>query len=143
MMKLLLGILLVVVLLASSASSASSAHPARSFRCQDLRSPTDLGIDLSRQDRCDPLVPERCLLPLPSDHFTVRDRHSRTGRRIAFVRDALPVNSNGVAMDPSELNTLDGFSPGSAVLVWMPGVDLVRSGAPPLTDIGRSLDRVV
>jgi hypothetical protein len=137
MMKLLPGALAVAILLVSS---ASSAHPAPSFRCRERRSPADLGIDLSQQDRCDPLVPERCLLPLPSDHFTVRDRHSSTGRRIAFVRDALPVNFDGVAMDPSELNTLDGFSPGSAVLLWMPGVDLVRSGAPPLTDIGRSLE---
>jgi hypothetical protein len=117
-----------------------SARPGMAFRCEAPRPPAELGIDLSQQDRCDPLVPEQCLLPFPSDHFTVRDRATKTGRRIAFVREALPANVEGTHLDPTEWNRLDGFSPGAAVLVWMPTVDLSRSGAPPLTDIGRSLE---
>jgi hypothetical protein len=116
------------------------ASPSLARRCQAPRSPADLGIDLSQQDRCDPLVPERCLRPFPSDHFTVADRHSATGRRVAFVHDALPANVDGTHMDEVELNTFDGFSPGAAVLLWMPTADLVRSVAPPITDIGRSLE---
>jgi hypothetical protein len=118
----------------------SSAGPAFAVRCEAPRLPADLGIDLAQQDRCDPLVPERCLLPLPNDYFTVRLRASPTGRRVNFEREALPANTGGSAMDPVELNRLDGFSPGAAVLAWMPTVDLGRSGAPPITDIARSLE---
>src|SRR5262249_60032976 len=39
-----------------------------------------------------------------------------------------------------ELKRADGFSPGAAALLWMPTVDLGRSGAPGLIDIARSLD---
>src|SRR5262245_51626361 len=107
-------------------------------RCDNPQSPEALGIDVSMQDRCDPLVPEQCLLPLPNDYFTVR-RDTKTGRKVAFVQDALPANVGGTHMNPDELNRLDGFSPGSALLLWMPAADLVRSGAPPITDIERSL----
>jgi hypothetical protein len=116
------------------------ARQGLAVRCEAPRSPTDLGIDLSQQDRCDPLVPEQCLLPFPSDHFTVRDRATKTGRRVQFVREALPANIAGTHLDATELNAFDGFSPGVAVLTWMPTVDLTRSVAPPLTDIGRSLE---
>jgi hypothetical protein len=43
-------------------------------------------------------------------------------------------------MDVAELASLDGFSPGSALLLWMPAVDLAQSTAPSITDIGRSLE---
>ena len=102
--------------------------------------PADLGIDLATQTDCDPLVPERCLLPLPNDYFTVADQATTTHRRIAFTVEGLPKNFQGKPFDAAELATLDGFSPGSALLLWMPTADLVRSGAPALTDIGRSLD---
>ena len=101
--------------------------------------PADLGIDLSLQDGCDPLVPEACLLPFPNDYFTVRDRTTSTRRRIHFIAESLPANEDGTHIDPTDLNRNDGFSPGAAVLTWAPGVDLGRSGAPPITDIGRSL----
>ena len=118
--------LLVTLALAATASAAP--------RCETTQPPEALGIDLTLQDRCDPLVPEQCLMPFPNDYFTVR-RESPTGRRVSFVQDVLPANVGGVHMDPVELNRLDGFSPGSALLLWMPATDLVRSGAPPITGI--------
>jgi len=45
----------------------------------------------------------------------------------------------GTPLDSVELNRLDGFSPGAALLMWMPTVDLTRSVAPALTDLGASL----
>jgi len=122
--------LLALLALAAPASAAP--------RCENPQPPAALGIDLTLQDRCDPLVPEQCLLPIPNDYFTIR-RATPTGRRVAFVQDALPANVGGTHMDPTELNRLDGFSPGSALLLWMPAADLVRSAAPPITDIERSL----
>ena len=43
-------------------------------------------------------------------------------------------------MDPTEWNRSDGFSPGPMIQTSVPGVDLVQTGAAPITDIARSLD---
>jgi len=96
--------------------------------------------DVVDVDGCDALDPRHCVLPFPNDHFTVRDRSSDTGRRVDFAEDALPTNAAGDVVDPTELNRNDGFSPGSAVLTHVPGIDLDRTAAPPITDIERSLD---
>jgi len=116
------------------------ATPALGARCSNPQAPAALGIDLSQQAHCDPLVPEKCLLPLPNDFYTVPDGASRTDRRVHFTPEALPKNPAGIPMDHVELNRSDGFSPGAAVLMWFPGVDLARSAAPAITDIDRSLE---
>jgi len=121
---------LIAVLLAVIASGAAAA-------CTD---PAVLGIDLSQQAECDPLVPERCLLPFPNDYSTVADASTHTRRRVHFEPDALPKNTAGTPLDAAELGRSDGFSPGSALILWMPTVDLAQSSAPALTDIGRSLE---
>ena len=51
----------------------------------------------------------------------------------------MPRNAAGVPIDPTEWNRNDGFSPGSAIITVVPGLDLERTGAAPETDIGRSL----
>lgn len=109
--------------------------------CPNPVDPASLGIDLSQQTICDPLIPERCMLPFPNDFFTVADPTSRrTGRRVWVTPQALPKNVAGTPMNHNQLNRNDGFSPGAPLLVWMPGVDLARSAAPAITDIDRSLE---
>ena len=88
---------------------------------------------------CDPIGPLRCMVPFPNDYYTVADASMPTGRRINFQAAAMPANSSGVHIDPTEWNRNDGFSPGSAILVAMPGANLRGSGAAKLTDIGASL----
>ena len=88
---------------------------------------------------CDFLDPAKCLYPFPNDYFTVRDRSTDTNRRVQFSPDSMPRNAAGVPIDPTEWNRNDGFSPGSAILTSVPGLDLGRTGAAPETDIGRSL----
>jgi hypothetical protein len=88
---------------------------------------------------CDFLDPAKCLYPFPNDYFTVRDRSTDTNRRVQFSPDSMPRNAAGVPIDPTEWNRNDGFSPGSAILTVVPGLDLDRTGAAPETDIGRSL----
>ncbi|HEY0640853.1 MAG TPA: hypothetical protein VGD67_24745 [Pseudonocardiaceae bacterium] len=90
---------------------------------------------------CDPIDPGACALPFPNDWFTVPDRHSETGRRVAFAPGMLPTSAEGRPIDPTEWNRNDGFSPGSMLLTLVPGVDLARSGIAPITDIGASLRR--
>ncbi|MEV2271681.1 hypothetical protein [Nonomuraea africana] len=90
---------------------------------------------------CDPIDPAACLLPFPNDWFTVADPTTDTGRRVALSAETMPKNAAGVPIAPAEWNRSDGFSPGSMILARVPGLDLTATGAAPITDIGRSLDR--
>ncbi len=97
-------------------------------------------LDLSNADHCDVLDPGHCLLPFPSDFFTVEDAASDTGRRVNFAPEAMPTNLFGVSIDPAEWNRNDGFSPGPMIMLQVPDVDLGLTGSAPITDIERSLD---
>jgi hypothetical protein len=88
---------------------------------------------------CDFLDPAKCLYPFPNDYFTVRDRSTETDRRVQFAPESMPRNAAGASIEPTEWNRNDGFSPGSAMLTLVPGLDLERTGAAPETDIGRSM----
>ncbi len=63
-----------------------------------------------------------------------------TGLRLAIPSDAVPVNIDGIAMDVTDQNRADGFSPNSVIVFEAPGVDLLGSGVGDSTDIGRSLE---
>lgn len=73
---------------------------------------------------CDPLDPALCLLPFPNDRFTVEDRTTDTGRRIDFQLLEMPRVLGVKPILPLEWNRNDGFSPGSDVLTFVPGLDL-------------------
>ncbi len=88
---------------------------------------------------CDPLDSSLCLLPFPDDSFTVADPSSPTGLRLHFTSDELPSNVSGVPFDPTDWNRSDGFSPGSLIMTFVPGIDVQRTGIAPITDIGASL----
>ncbi len=90
-------------------------------------------------ERCDPLDPRHCLLPFPSDTFTVEDEASVTGRRVAFARASMITNARGVQVDPSEWNRNDGFSPGAQIATFVPDLDVAASRIPSVADIGASL----
>ena len=76
---------------------------------------------------CDALDPRACLLPFPNDRFTVLDPGTPTGRRVALDTIAMPRNVLGKPIDPTEWNLNDGFSPGSPILTFVPGVDLAAT----------------
>jgi hypothetical protein len=131
---------------ASAAAPAVSASPGnRAGQGRDegrYHYAGSISVDLPTDpNSCDPLGGARCLLPFPNDYFTVRDRSAETGRRVDLAADATPANTAGVHIDPTELNRNDGFSPGSALVALLPGIDLAASGAAPITDMGSSLDR--
>ncbi|HEV3473953.1 MAG TPA: hypothetical protein VG602_01100 [Actinomycetota bacterium] len=88
-------------------------------------------VPVSSNLGCDPLDPSVCLFPFPNDHFTVADPSTPTGRRVAFHPLAMPrggtevtEGGEGKPIDPTEWNRNDGFSPGSMVLTYVPGIDL-------------------
>ena len=89
---------------------------------------------------CDEADPATCLLPWPNDRFTRADPSTSTGRRLDLPADGMPANVEGAPIDPAEWDRNDGFAPASSLITVVPGVDPVRSGLPPVTDIGASLD---
>ena len=97
---------------------------------------------------CELLDGASCLLPYPSDGFTVeaepvsRDDDLGPGNslRLAFDPSQVPANAAGVPVDPTEWNRLDGFSPGTAMLTVVPGLDAEASELPPVTDVAASLE---
>jgi hypothetical protein len=94
---------------------------------------------------CDPIDPSQCLLPWPNDFFTVRDPSTASGRRLNVDLLATPRNVAGAPVDPTDLNRLDGFSPGSPIVTHVPGMDtpeaFAKTDPPTNTDIAQSLDR--
>ena len=97
-------------------------------------------VPSAAQFDCEVLDPRSCMLPFPSNHFTVADPTTDTGLRINIDPSSLPANRNGVRVNPADQNRSDGFSPGSALLVHLPAVDLAASWAAPVTDMGASLE---
>jgi hypothetical protein len=87
---------------------------------------------------CEPLAAGGCLLPFPSDAFTVADPSTPTGRRLAFDPSVMLKNASGTAIDPTEWNRADGFGPGSAIIVATGPINATAHLAGP-GDIGASL----
>ena len=90
---------------------------------------------------CQPFLDdEPCLQPFPNNLFT-KKANTPTGRRVKLPADAMPVNTEGVAVSPAEWNRNDGFSPGSMITVHVPGLGtpqaLQNTGPVPLADISQ------
>lgn len=95
---------------------------------------------------CDMLDIAHCLLPFPNDHFTATvpsnwPPQGGTGRRLNFNVLAMPTNLALKPIDPTELNRNDGFSPGSALIAYVPGLaanaDGTVPGAPRIDDLSQ------
>ncbi len=84
-----------------------------------------------------------CMLPFPDDYYTVPDPTSPTGRRVHFTNGALPANVRGLHIEAEPYNASDGFSPGSVILVKIPGIERVADvkamGAVPVNRLSRYL----
>ncbi|MBC8069660.1 MAG: hypothetical protein IAG13_15090 [Deltaproteobacteria bacterium] len=86
---------------------------------------------------CDPLVPEYCGHPFPSNVFTAADTSTPTGRRLALSDEMMPVSYYDVRASPTPWSRSDGFSPGSSILVFLPGAS--AAGLPSVLDIAASV----
>jgi hypothetical protein len=91
---------------------------------------------------CQPFSGTPCLLPFPNDLFTRPDRSTPTDLRVDLPADAMPVNTSGQQVSVSEYDRNDGFSPGSALIVHVPGLDnpaaFQKTGAVGLLDMSQS-----
>ncbi len=82
---------------------------------------------------CQPFQARPCAFPFPSDLFTVADGATVTGLRVRLPGSVLPVSDEGVRLRTGPYDSSDGFSPGSTLIVHVPGLDdqqaLQRTGA--------------
>ena len=97
------------------------------------------GVAVPGATRCNPLGGQQCMLPFPSNYYTVPDASMPTGNRVDFPLDAMPANVSGAHIDPRSWLGNDGFSPGSVILVSVPNLDPAASGIPDSGDIAASL----
>ena len=92
---------------------------------------------------CDPIDQSDCLLPWPNNYFTTADASTATGLRLNVNPLATPRNAGGTAIDPTDWNRLDGFSPGSQIVTHVAGMDnpraFTKTNPPTNINIGRSL----
>lgn len=149
MRRTLAPLVLVVALLAAACSDDSGTGSVTTTPSDTTpESTSDVGPTTTAPEdailevalRCDPLDERSCLLPWPNDAFTVPDETTATGRRLDLHPESTPMNAQGVHIDVTDQNRADGFSPGSAILALVPGLDMEVTGIAPSTDIGASLD---
>jgi hypothetical protein len=79
--------------------------------CSDDSSTSDIPAE------CNPLDGTTCMLPWPSAAYEVADPSTPTGVRLALPAEAMPVNIDGIAVDPAPYNRFDGFPPSAPVIV--------------------------
>ncbi len=73
---------------------------------------------------CDPLDPNVCALPYPSNFYLKDDPTTPSGKRVDFAADSLPMNRDYVQVRPQYFNEKDGFSTHGPFLVNLLDVSL-------------------
>ena len=91
--------------------------------------------------KCDNLDPAVCLQPFPNNYFTKASSKTDTGLRVHFALTDMPRNAAGKPIQPGQWNRNDGFSPGSLITTYVPGLDLGRTHGVPINDLARTYDK--
>ena len=81
-------------------------------------------------DPCNPLGGQGCLLPWPSMAYVTADAGTATGYRLDLPREGMPVNFDGIPLEPAFFNRWDGFSAIGPMLAIFPG-GVSPEGLPP------------
>lgn len=89
-------------------------------------------------EQCNPLGGPACLMPWPSSMYLEADASTATGYRLALPVSAMPVNIDGIAVDPAPFNRWDGFSPSGPIIAAFEG-GVSATGLPPYDDIAKSV----
>ena len=91
---------------------------------------------------CQPYGTAACLLPFPDNRFTRPDSGTATGVRVNLPAAAMPLNRAGERIGVAEYDRNDGFSPGSTVIVHVPGLDnaaaFLRTAPVGVTDMSQA-----
>src|SRR4051794_17639105 len=86
---------------------------------------------------CDNLDPAVCLQPFPNNFFTKASDKTDTGLKVDFGLADMPRNAAGKPIQPRQWNRNDGFSPGSLITTFVPGLDLAKTHGVPINDLAR------
>ncbi len=122
------GALLALAVMPAAIAGAAPARSGPRHAVQETLPP----IDLSEAENCDfiadPGNPD-CMVPFPDDYYTVADPNSATEPQgqLQDRRDAGQLL--GVHIEAGPYNASDGFSPGSVILLKVPGIDTDRRRA--------------
>jgi hypothetical protein len=105
-------------------------------------------IDTSQAENCDFIASPGntvCMLPFPDNYYTVTDPSSSTGLRVDFKTEGMPANAYGTHIEAAPYNASDGFSPGSTIVLKVPGIntvaDVLATGAVPINHIGEYTEK--
>jgi hypothetical protein len=90
--------------------------------------------------KCDDLDPAVCLQPFPNNLFTKPSAATDTGLKVHFALTSTPRNVAGKPIQPGQWNRSDGFSPGSLITTYVPGLDLSKTHGVPINDLARTYD---
>src|SRR3954467_4761821 len=88
---------------------------------------------------CDTLDAAVCLQPFPNNLFT-KPADTKTGRKLHFALTSMPRNAANKPIQPGQWNRNDGFSPGSQITTYVPGLDLAKTHGMPINDLARTND---
>src|SRR5215212_2165890 len=91
--------------------------------------------------KCDDLDPAVCLQPFPNNYFTKASSKTDAGLQVHFGLTDMPRNVAGKPIQPRQWNRNDGFSPGSLITTYVPGLDLAKTHGVPINDLKRSYDK--
>ncbi|MFT4571093.1 MAG: hypothetical protein ACI91F_001973, partial [Candidatus Binatia bacterium] len=89
---------------------------------------------------CDPTDESRCAFPFPNNYFTVPEAGTDSGRQLSIGAVTLPVNAGFRQVSSTRFNESDGFSIGPMLLTSNVDLDLLVTGAAPISDFAASLD---
>src|SRR3954469_15770728 len=90
--------------------------------------------------KCDNLDPAVCLQPFPNNSFTTPSTKTDTGLKVNFALTDMPRNAAGKPIQPGQWNRNDGFSPGSLITTYVPGLDLAKTQGVPINDLRQTYD---
>ena len=71
---------------------------------------------------CDPLDEKVCMQPWPSNFYT-KSASTPTNVQLDVPVGAMPKNTDGTPIDPTDINRADGFSPGNLITTKIPEVE--------------------
>ncbi len=87
---------------------------------------------------CDPLMPDYCSMPWPSNLYLEDDADRETGYTLGFGEESLPISDEGGAVSPEGYRRLDGYGLGTPVATLFPNIDV--SAMPTEEDMAPSIE---
>lgn len=77
---------------------------------------------------CDPIHRGHCAMPWPSNLYLHEAPERGTGFELRFGETTLPANNRGEHIDPAPYRRMDGYSPGTPLILFWPDLDFAESG---------------